>query len=227
MTTLSLTERDRTIIRALLHKVPVLSLSALAELWPDTDAGRDNMARRVWQLEHAGLVRRYSLSVQSAPTVSLFYHWEPGLPEPDFGAAAWALSKRWAALEPRRVAFVTATATAATRYGVTIRNPLRSTSAVAHNVGLGQVYMHYLVHEPLLASAWVAEEVIAASRAYGQKVVDACVVDSTSTPALAVEFAGSSYAASNGERLRDIHHDCSGRGLPYEMWTVPEEGGAA
>jgi DNA-binding Lrp family transcriptional regulator len=226
VTTLSLTERDRTILLALLHKVPVLSVSALSELWPDTDSGRDNLARRVWQLEDAGLVRRYSLSVQSAPTVSLFYDWSPGKPEPDLGAAAWALSKRWAALEPRRVAFVTATATAATRYGVTIRNPLRSTSAVAHNVGLGMVYMHYLMHEPLLASAWVAEEVIAAARGHGEKVVDACIVDSTSTPALAVEFAGASYAASNGERLRDIHHDCSERGLPYEMWTVPE-GGAA
>lgn len=224
MTTLSITERDRTILRALLHKVPLLSLSSLSELWPDTDSGRDNMARRVWQLQDAGLLEQHSLPVQSAPSVSPFYSWAPGMAELDLGAAAWALSKRWAALEPRRVPFVVATPRAAARFGHTVRNPLRSTSAIAHNLGLGQVYMHYLVHEPLLASAWVAEEMIAAARGHGEKVVDACIVDSTSTPALAVEFAGASYAASNGERLRDIHRDCAGRGLPYEMWTVSEGG---
>ncbi len=224
MSTLSITERDRTILRALLHKVPLLSLSSLSELWPDTEAGRDNMARRVWQLQDAGLIGRHSVPVQSASSVSLFYSWAPGMAELDLGAAAWTLAKRWAALEPRRVPFVTATPRAAARYGNTIHNPLRSTSAIAHNLGLGQVYMHYLMHEPRLASAWVAEEVIAAARGHGEKVVDACIVDSTSTPALAVEFAGASYAASNGERLREIHHDCSGRGLPYEMWTVSEGG---
>ncbi|MBN9521536.1 hypothetical protein J0H58_23955 [bacterium] len=224
MTTLSITERDRTILRALLHKVPLLSLNSLSELWPDTDAGRDNMARRVWQLQDAGLISQHSLPVQSAPTVALFYGWAPGMEDLDFGSAAWALSKRWAALEARRVPFVTATPRAASRYGQVIRNPLRSTSAIAHNLGLGQVYMHYLVHEPLLASAWVAEEVIAAARGHGEKVVDACIVNSASTPALAVEFAGASYAASNGERLREIHRDCSARGLAYEMWTVSEGG---
>jgi hypothetical protein len=34
---ISLTDRDREILLALLHKVPVLSESALAVWWPDTD----------------------------------------------------------------------------------------------------------------------------------------------------------------------------------------------
>ena len=128
------------------------------------------------------------------------------------------------ASEPTAVETDTATEAAARHYGRTVRNPLKAAAAVAHNLGLGQVYAHFARHHPLLASAWVAEEVIAESRGHGEKVVDACVVDSTATPALAIEFAGRSYAASNGERLREIHRDCAARGLPYEMWTVSEGG---
>jgi hypothetical protein len=217
---ITLTERDRLIILALLFKVPLLAEFALALFWPWNDAGRANMARRLAQLCGEGLLARHAAEAQAAEDVDLFYRWCPGMEEPDFGPLAWALAKRWAALEPRRVVFYTATEAAAKHYGRTVRNPLRSAAALAHNIGHGQVFTHYAVNHPLLASAWVAEEVVAASRGYGEKVVDSVVVDSTATPALAIEFAGASYAASNGERLREIHHDCAARELPYEMWTV-------
>jgi hypothetical protein len=221
----SITDRDRAILLAVLHKVPILSEAALALWWQDTDSSRDNMSRRLWQLREAGLLARYSLPVQAAPRVELFYHWVPGMPEPDFGALAWQLSRRWQSLETRRTVFYTATATAANRYGRTVQNPLRSTSAIPHAILLGQLFAQLHHTAPTLASGWVAEEVVADSRGYGQKVVDCLIVDSSSTPALALEIAGASYAASNGERLREIHKDCSERGLPYEMWTVPEGGG--
>ncbi len=222
---ITLTDRDRWIVLALLFRVPVLAEFVLARRWPDTDAGRENMGRRLWQLCDQGLLARYTLPVQAAAEVKLFYRWSPGDPDPDFGPLAWELARRWAAVESRRVVFYTATATAARRYGQTVRNPLRSASAVAHNLGLGQVYDHFDLGHPALAAAWVAEEVVAAARGHGEKVVDACIVDSTATPALAVEFAGSSYAASNGGRLREVHRDCSLRRLPYEMWTVTGGGG--
>lgn len=220
-----LTDRDRLIILALLFRVPVLAEFVLANFfWPDSDAGRENMGRRLWQLCEEGLLARYTLPVRAAPAVSIFYRWAPGRPAPDFGPLAWELSRRWERIEPRRAVFYTATASAARRYGHTVRNPLRSASAIDHNLGLGHVYAQFAAHHPLLASAWVAEEVIADARGYGEKVVDACIVDSTATPALAIEFAGSSYAATGGERLREIHRDCALRGLPYEMWTVSEGG---
>lgn len=219
-----LTERDRLIILALLFKVPVLAEFVLALFWPDSDSGRENMRRRLWQLCDEKLLAKYVVQVQAAPAVGLFYHWSPGMPAPEFGALAWALAKRWDAIEPQRMTLFTATASAAKRYGQVIEHPLRSPSAIAHNIVLGQVYAEFALHHPLLASAWVAEEVIAAARGHGEKVIDACIVDSTSTPALAIEVAGSSYAASNGERLKEIHTDCASRGLPYEVWTVPEGG---
>ena len=39
----SVTERDRAILLAVLHQVPVLSEAALSCWWQDTDASRDNM----------------------------------------------------------------------------------------------------------------------------------------------------------------------------------------
>jgi hypothetical protein len=218
---ITLTDRDRLIITAVLHKVPFLPELSLAALWPDTDTSRENMARRLRQLRDEGLLVRHMAYAQAAG-VSLFYHWSPAMPEPDFGALAWALTKRWEATEPQPVAFYSATDRAAKHYGRAIRSPLKSPAAISHDLGLGAVYVHFAVHHPLLAGAWVAEDLIAGARGYGEKVVDACVVDSTSTPALAVEFAGASYAASNGERLREIHADCAARGLAYEMWTVLE-----
>ncbi len=221
---ITLTERDRLIILALLFRVPLLAEFVLAHFWPDTDAGRTNVARRLAQLCGEGLLARHVAQAKAAEDVALFYRWCPGMEEPDFGARAWELDRRWAALEPRRVVFFTATESAARHYGRVVRTPLKSAGAVGHNIGLGHVYAKFALHHPLLAGAWVAEEVIADARGHGEKVVDACVVDSTATPALAIEFAGSSYAASNGERLRDIHRDCAARSLPYEMWTVSDGG---
>ena len=221
---INLTDRDRFVILALLFRVPLLAEFVLARRWPDTDAGLENFERRLRQLCEEGLLARHTAQAQVAAEVALFYRWSPGMAEPDFGSLAWRLAKRWAALEPRRVVFYTATEAAGRHYGRTVRNPLKAAAAVAHNIGLGQVYERLDRDCPLLASAWVAEEVIADARGHGEKVVDACVVDSTATPALAIEFAGSSYAHSNGERLREIHADCAARGLPYEMWTVSEGG---
>jgi hypothetical protein len=222
---IALTERDRLIVLALLFRVPLLAEFVLARFWPDTDAGRKNMARRLSQLSAEGLLARHVAWAQAAHEVVLFYRWAPGMPGPAFGSLAWDLQKRWEAVEQRRVVFFTATDSAARHYGRTVRNPLKAPSALAHNIGLGATYAEFALNQPALASAWVAEEVIAESRGHGEKVVDAAIVDSTSTPALAVEFAGSSYAHSNGERLREIHEDCSARRLPYEVWTVPPTGG--
>lgn len=216
--------RDRFILHGLLHQVPSISETAFGALWPDTDAGRENMTRRLGQLTAEGLLSRHTAVVAVPEEVALFYHWTPGMPEPDFGARAWELATRWAAVEPRRVVFYTAGDRAARHYGRTIRSPLKSAGALAHNLALGMVFMDYAIRRPLLVSGWVCEEVIAASRGFGEKVVDACIVDSAGTPALAVELAGASYAASNGARLKDLHRDTAARLMPYEMWTVSDGG---
>jgi hypothetical protein len=218
-------ERDRFIIRSLLECVPALHEPALALRWPDSESGLENMIRRLAQLTGEGLLTRHTAIAAVPDEVSLFYHWVPGMPGPDFGAYAWELERRWAAIEPRRVVFYTAGERAARHYGRKVRSPLKSAGALSHNLTLGMVFMDYALRRPTLVSGWVCEDVIAENRGHGEKVVDACIVDSTGTPALCVEVAGRSYAASNGARLRDIHHDCAARGgLPYEMWTVSDGG---
>ncbi len=217
---ITLTDRDRFIIQTGLHRTPIQYELALAPWWPDNDSGRENMTRRLGQLCAEGLLARHAAVVAAPAEAALFYHWSPGMPDPDFGALAWELARRWAAVEPRRAVFYTVTERAARHYGRTIRTPLKSAAVLAHDLTLSLVFTSYALHRPLLASAWVAEDVIAAARGYGEKVVDACIVDSTGTPALCVEVGGASYSSSNGARLKEIHRDSAARSLPYEMWTV-------
>jgi hypothetical protein len=182
------------------------------------------MERRLNQLCAEKLLCRHVAQAQEATAVEVFYHWAPGMPDPAFGPLAWALAKRWESITPKRVVFYTAGEKSTKHFGRTIKNPLKSTVALSHNLALGAVFTHYATYLPLLARAWVSEDLIADARGHGEKVIDACIVDSTMTPALAIEMAGASYAASNGERLREIHSDCAARGLPYEMWAVVTEG---
>ena len=217
-------DRDRRVTHAVSHQTPCLHEAALAHWWPDTDAGRENMTRRLGQLCAEGLLARHAAVVAVPAAVALFYPWSPGMPDPDFGARAWELARLWAAVEPRRVVFYVAGERAVRHYGRTIRSPLKSAGALAHNLALGMVFMDYAVRRPALLSGWVCEEVIAEVRGRGEKIVDACIVNSTGTPALAVEMAGASYAASNGSRLKEIHNDSKARSLPYEMWTVSDGG---
>lgn len=216
----TLTERDWLIVHALLMCVPCLAWRALRTLWPDNLSGEENMDRRLHQLCEAGLLVRHTGYAQEADAVELFYPRTPDLPPPDFGALAWELTKRWERVPPGKVVFYTAGEWAARHYGRTVTNPLKSTSALSHHLNLGAVYLRLAALHPDLARCWVSEEVIAASRGHGEKVIDSVLVDSTGTPVLGIELAGASYAASNGERLREIDADCLARGLPYEVWTV-------
>ena len=212
---------DRSVIHALLFAVPLLWEMSVVRFGSNSKSGCKNMIRRMAQLCDEGLIKRHTACAQVAAEVELFYFWAPQMRAPDFGARGWALSRLWEKLEPRPIAFYCATDLAARHFGCWIRNPLKIT-ALSHNIGLGQLYTYHKEHYPLLIRGWVSEEVIADARGYGEKVVDACIVDSTSTPALALEFAGASYGASNGQRLKEIHLDCARRNLPYEIWTIAE-----
>ena len=217
-----LTPRDSLILHALLMCVPCLGRRALHTLWPDNLSGEENMDRRLYQLCETGLLVRHTCFAQEADAVEPLYVRTPDVPPPDFGALAWELAKRWERVPHGKTVFFTAGEKAARHYGRTVTHPLKSASALSHHINLGAVYLRLAALYPDLARCWVSEEVIAAARGHGEKVIDAALVDSTGTPALGIEMAGASYAASNGERLREIEADCTARGLPYEVWTVAE-----
>ncbi len=214
------TERDCLFLHALLMCVPCLGRSALRTLWPHNLSGEENMDRRLYQLCEAGLLVRHTGYAQEAEAVELFYFRTPDVPPPDFGALAWELTRRWERVPFGKVVFYTAGEKAARHYGRTVTNPLKSASSLSHHINFGAVFLRLADLCPDLARGWVSEEVLAAARGHGEKVIDAALVDSTGTPALGIEMAGASYAASNGKRLRAIDADCAARGLPYEVWTV-------
>lgn len=218
---ITITDRDRFILHSALFKVPFLPERSLARWWPDNDSGRENMERRLNQLCWERLLVRHRAMAQFAD-VALFYHWAPLLTVPDFGARAWELAKRWERIESRPVTFYSATARAGKHYGRVIETPLKSPGQLTHDLCLGEMFLKLAHLFPILGSAWVHESVIARARGFGEKVFDAYLVDSRSTPALGLDFAGPSYAASNGARLLELHEESSARGIPYEIWTVTQ-----
>jgi hypothetical protein len=220
---MTITDRDRFLILSPLMKALFLPEQGLAPWWPDNDSGRQNMQRRLNQLVWEQLLVRHR-TVAQVGAVSLFYHWAPGMPAPDFGARAWELGKRWERVEPKPVTFYGASDRAAKRYGRVFGSSLKSPAQLTHELGLGSAFLKLAHHFPLLASAWIPEVVIARQSEPGEKVFDAYIVDSRSTPAIAIDFAGPSYAASNGARLRELHECAAEKGLPYEIWTITDGG---
>ncbi|MEO2091628.1 MAG: hypothetical protein ABGY75_19400, partial [Gemmataceae bacterium] len=176
---IKLTPRDWLIIYTLLMCVPCLGRLALLTLWPDGPTGEENMDRRLYQLCEAGLLVRHTGYAQEADAVELFYFRSPGMPPPDFGALAWELAKRWERVPHGMVVFYTAGEKAARHYGRTVTNPLKSASALSHHINFGAVCLRHTALHPDLTRCWVSEEVIAAARGHGEKVIDAAIVDST------------------------------------------------
>jgi hypothetical protein len=220
---MTITDRDRFLILSPLFRVLFLPEQDLAPWWPDNDSGRENMQRRLNQLVWERLLVRHR-AVAQVGDVSLFYRFAPEMPSPDFGALAWELAKRWEQVEPKPVTFYGASDLAAKRYGRVLGSSLKSPAQLGHELGVAGVFLKLAHHFPLLASAWIPEEVIARASGIGAKVFDAYLVDSTSTPAIAIDFAGPSYAASGGARLRELHECATERALPYELWTIADGG---
>ena len=211
-----LTERAEFALDAGLHRVSVLPEPAFPPSW----------AACFEELCEAGLLNRHVAQVQMASGVRVLCCATPESPQLDFGALAWELAKAWEKLEPRRVVFYTASDAAAKHFGRSIKNPLKAVSAIAHEIGMVQVYRFYTSLAPLFAKTWVAEDVIASVRSFREKVVDCYLIDSRAIPALAIDFAGCSYAASNGARLKEIDAACRARKIPYELWAPISEGGS-
>jgi hypothetical protein len=139
--------------------------------------------------------------------------WRPGYGEPDFGALAWTLEKRWQApLATTRVYF--AGREGLRLYGGVARGQLTNINQVSHDLHVTEVYLRLLAEEPALAAAWVGEDEHGDTRLKYQKQPDAVLCDDDGRPRLAIEFGGLYGVA----KLSAFHRDMDRRGLPYEIW---------
>lgn len=209
----NITNRDRAILDALVHRVRVLSVDQVARTWFGSTSDPDRFAiRRLVILASTGLVERFHLLARPELTFERpLAYWAPGRDAPGFSPLATRLAARWR--EPvQRIPAVVATKAAGTRLGGTGgRRPRRSEAS--HDLSLGGLYLRFVKREPVVAKTWVSESGL---RRFGfgdaVKLPDALVYRD-GEPTI-VELGGT-YGAG---KLREFHGFCREHGLRYELW---------
>jgi DNA-binding Lrp family transcriptional regulator len=211
---MDLSDRDRQILRALSSQIRVVTFGQLVRnYWPTGNSAPTNARRRLAELVASGLLER--ARVVAHPLLELagpVQAWRPGAPRPDPGTVSGRLRSRWQA-EPRAMTAYLAGRRAITLFGARALGRVKSPYQVTHDLHVSEVYFLLRRTEPLLAEAWVGEEILAPSRK-DQKLPDAILHDDRGRPRLVVEFGGK-YPA---RRVAAFHDDCEARGLPYELW---------
>jgi hypothetical protein len=211
-TALILTERDNELLYALVQKFRLVSLRQSAQHWWNGDIS--NARRRLRILSQAGLIHR--LETQARPIPELHQPtvvWRPGDPAPNFDSASYIFQNRWRSSPIRNCTVFIATEQFSRQLGGRHRGELKHPMQATHDLGVAQIWLHLHRHEPELANAWRSEDLLAHTRR-GEKCPDAFIVDQSEKVIAVVEFGGAYHA----ERIREFHHDCSIRSLPYQIW---------
>ena len=209
----ALTARDARIFHLLTRKVPLATAGQLARaFWPPSDSAVALARQRLKTLISAGIVETYLVRAHSElPLYQPLLSWTPGDPLPVFGRLSYRLRTRLTeAFKPIQV--FTGSESLGRRVagrGGCLKHPLHAT----HDLHLTTVYLHKLKWNPVEASAWVSDAILAPLRR-GQKLPDAEIQDQNGRTIKVIELGGT-YPP---ERLRRVHEDCERRQVPYELW---------
>jgi len=206
-------ERDRLILDTLTRRVRALSIGQVARtFWEGTNSAQRSAARRVGELEVAGLLEQHV--VLAHPELELdapILVWRPGNPTPEFGKIAYCLKSRWRH-PPQATRIVIATAEAGTWLGG-YGGRIPRASETTHDLHLASVYLRMLKAQPRRARKWESEaRLLARGGGRGEKLPDALI--RSRGGATAIEFGGA-YPVT---KLRAFHEHCRNRGLAYELW---------
>ncbi len=207
-----LTERDRTILQALVQKVRLFSQRQIVDYWWNGELA--NCRRRLKRLADRRLLRRQH--VLARPTMSFrnpLTTWSPGDVAPNFGGLAYQCHTRWRSVPARRCVVWLATEVTSQMFGGTARGDLKHPAQATHDLGVAAVWLRLHQVAPDWAAAWRGEDLLAHTRR-GEKLPDAFIVDDTERVIWVIEF-GDGYDA---ERVEAFHLDCVSRNLPYQLW---------
>jgi hypothetical protein len=137
-----LVTRDHDILRTLALRLRLLSLDQVASTWWEPgERGLVNARRRLAMLAEAGMLRKLRVQVRPLPPLDgPAIAWQPGDPDPDFGAAAWRLQSRWHE-PPRSTTVYIVTRRGANQYGGKQRGELRREFQATHDLGVSAIYL--------------------------------------------------------------------------------------
>lgn len=212
----TLTERDREVLRTLTHKVRVLTPAQAARgWWGETSHAEENARDRLGSLRRAGFVDcRTVMTHPELPVAAPVFRWRPGEDPPNLGAVAYRLRARWTS-HPVAISLVYATRKSLNLFGGYIADRPPRRTEVAHDIHLSAVYLWHRANAPGDADRWESEhELHAAGGGRNERLPDARIRDDRQGRGggRIVEFGGAYPKA----KLEEFHAEFSGG--QYEIW---------
>jgi hypothetical protein len=208
---LVITSRDDELLATLSLKVHLASLGQIASAWwAESTQPTKAAALRLRKLESGDWLLRDRVNIH--PLLSLsepIFSWEPSAAEPNFGAIAYQLQKRWTeALEPTTV-YIASRKTAQHFGG--FGGKFKHRTQLTHDLHLAAIYFAMLSENSALAKRWSGEEERSSD---GEKLPDAVLIDADANVTDVIEF-GVSYGR---RRVEAFHRFCEIRRFRYQLW---------
>ncbi|MBA5868338.1 MAG: hypothetical protein GDA67_16720 [Nitrospira sp. CR1.3] len=208
----TLTHRDQAMLHALTHCVKVFSIGQIHQAWWAGSQGLGDLSRRLRLLEKVGWVTRMCMACcGSRSTGSLLISWQPGEPEPGWGAILQKVHQGFDRTL-RSVSGIVATPLAANHFGGQARYP--RPSEWTHDLLVSSVYLSMQRNRPDDAMAWCGEGKLA-QRWHSSELVLPDALIERALPPIVIEIVGQSYTPT---KLRKMHEYCRIRGWRYELW---------
>lgn len=208
---LTLTERDQTLLKALVLRVRLFSQRQIMDHWFGDVA---NTRRRLNRLAQHDWLQRDTVLARPTPALQTpLVSWKPGQAVPNAAHVAWQCQNRWRKRPVRQCVVWIATEKASRTFGGTGRGSLKHRTQATHDLGVAAVWLRFRGLSPPLAEKWQGEDLLAWTRR-GEKLPDAFLVNSNGGIDWVIEFGGD-YDAS---RVTAFHQDCASRNLPYQLW---------
>ena len=205
---LRLSARDQLLLRALSLQVRLFSQRQLAEAFWNGDIA--NTRRRLRRLDQVGLIERKRTLTRPLPEMlAPVTQWQPGEPEPDAGATAFQLQRRWRFQSLRSTVIVVPTQRTIDHFGG--RANASITAQLSHDLGVAAIWLWFQVHQPNQAQCWRGENWLDDT---GSAKPDAVLLDEQEQPTQWIEFGGD-YSA---ERIAALHDAAAQQRLPYQIW---------
>jgi hypothetical protein len=209
--TLAITERDEELLATLSLKVHLASLGQIASAWWAKSRTPAKSARvRLRKLQESGWLEKQRVNIHPLlPLLQPLLTWAPSKAEPDFGAIAYRLQKRWTkALEPTTVYI--ASRKTAHRFGG-FGGKFKHRTQLTHDLHLAAIYFAMLSEDSALAKRWSGEEERCSD---GEKLPDAVLIDADANVTEVIEFGGQ----YDRRRVEAFHRYCEIRCFQYQLW---------
>ncbi len=211
--TLTLTDRDLTILEALVFQVRLLTVRLVAELWWPGGLNQRQARKRLEQLSKWGFVEFHVINTchSMMQVKEPIFTWKANGDEPDFERLAKQCRERWdKATKPTTVCV--ASNRSATLLGSAVSG-LPMNDRWDYDLRLSCVYAKYQQQSPAPSGRWIGSHSLFDADAK-LKRLDACLINENGQILRAIKSAG----RNDAKRLQSFHQHCIKHQLSYELW---------